>query len=189
MAAPSNPPADPAATPAAHPATAPAAHPAALSPATVVVAAGRPPARPGEGVNVPLTLSSTYHAAPGADAPGGRVYGRWDNATWEALESVLGTLEGGRALTFASGMAAIAAALGEVPQGGVVVAPGSAYSGTLALLHELESAGRLGLRQVDVADTAAVARAADGADLVWVETPTNPMLEVADLPELVARVP
>jgi cystathionine gamma-synthase len=156
-----------------------------LAPGTRAVVAGRPPAGPGAAVNQPIVLSSTYRASDGQTGPGDPVYGRWSNATWEAFEAALAALEGGRALLFGSGMAAISAALGEVPAGAAVVSPVSAYSGTVALLGELDRAGRIERRQVDIADTAAVLAAARGAAMVWVETPTNPMLEVADLPALI----
>ncbi|HET9655755.1 MAG TPA: PLP-dependent transferase [Kineosporiaceae bacterium] len=155
-------------------------------PATVAVHAGRPGHVTGRPANPPVLFSSTYRAADGASGPGDRVYGRWDNETWEAFESALGALEGGAALVFASGMAAIAAALDEVPPGGVVVVPRHAYSGTLGLVTDRVAAGLLTARHVDIADTAEVTAAAQDADLVWVESPTNPMLEVADLPAVIA---
>jgi len=153
-------------------------------PATATVTAGRPPHTPGAAANPPIVLSSTYRGADGQSRPGDPVYGRWDNTTWEAFEAALAALEGGPALAFGSGMAAIAAVLDEVPLGGVVVVPRHAYSGTLAAVQERTAQGRLAVRTVDVADTAEVLAAAQGADLVWVETPTNPMLEVADLAAL-----
>ena len=126
-------------------------------------------------MNPPLELTSTYVA----DGP--VVYARGGNPTWDAFEDVLGRLEGGRALVFASGMAAIAAALSLTPPGGAVVVPGSAYNLTLVLLDQLELAGRLTVRRVDVADTAQVVEAVRGAAVLWAESPTNPLLDVADL--------
>jgi cystathionine gamma-synthase len=159
--------------------------PADLRPATLAVTAGRPGHLTGQPANPPVVFSSTYRAGDGSTAVGDRVYGRWDNATWEAFETALAALEGGRALAFASGMAAITATLDEVPPGGSVVVPRHAYSGTLGLVADRVAAGLLTARPVDIADTRQVADAAQGADLVWVETPTNPMLEVADLPAVV----
>jgi len=153
----------------------------AWSPATVAVTAGRP-GGVGDGPHPPVVLASTYRAADDRTHPGDRVYGRWDNQTWEAFEAALGALESGRCLAFGSGMAAIAAALEEVPPGGTVVVPRHAYSGTLGLVDDRAASGRLSVRRVDVADTGAIAAAAVGARLVWLESPTNPMLEVADLP-------
>jgi cystathionine gamma-synthase len=146
-----------------------------LAPATVAVTAGRPAPAPDAPLNPPIVISSTYHA-------GGPVgYSRFGNPTWEAFEQVLGQLEGGASLLFSSGMAAVAAVLDLVPADGVVVAPVHAYNGTLALLGELERAGRLRVRLADVTDLEAVSAACRGAALVWLESPTNPALEVVDL--------
>jgi cystathionine gamma-synthase len=150
-----------------------------LHPATRVVTLGREPAVAGAQVGAPLTLTSTYHA----DGP--LAYARGGNPTWTAFEEALGSLEGGEALVLASGMAAVAAALSLLPHGGTVVAPGAAYNGTVAMLREREEAGSAVVRWVDVTETDAVVRALEGADLLWVESPTNPLLQVADVPVLV----
>ena len=149
-----------------------------LAPASILVSAGRQPRIPGAGVNAPLELSSTYVADGPVD------YARAGNPTWTAFEEALGALEDGSALVFSSGMAAIAAALSLVPPVALIVAPNHAYSGTSALLESMEEAGRAVLRRVDISDTAAVIAALEGADALWAESPTNPMLEVADLPRL-----
>ncbi|RKS80601.1 cystathionine gamma-synthase [Motilibacter peucedani] len=152
-----------------------------LSLATLAVAAGRPPREPFAPLNVPPTFASTYVQGGPDD------YGRFRNPTWSALEEAVGRLEGGRALAFSSGLAAVSAVLDEVPVGGVVVAPVGSYSGTLAALAKMQRSGRVGeVRTVDVADTAAVEAAAAGAHLVWVESPTNPLMAVADIPAVVA---
>jgi len=133
---------------------------------------------PGAGVNAPLEFSSTYVADGPVD------YARAGNPTWTAFEEALGALEGGSALVFSSGMAAIAAALSLAPPGAIIVAPTHSYAGTSAILASFEKAGRAVLRRVDISDTAAVIAALHGADVLWAESPTNPMLEVADLPTL-----
>jgi cystathionine gamma-synthase len=151
-----------------------------LSPETLVVAAGRPAKAPDAPVNVPVVLSSTFHA-------GGPVaYARTSNPTWEALEEVVGALEGGRALAFASGMGAVSAVLDLVRPGGVVVVSSHSYSGVAARLRDLEAAGRVVVRLAPVQDAESVAVACEGADLLWIETPTNPAMEVCDLPAVVA---
>ena len=155
-----------------------------LSPATLAVTAGRPAKAPGAPVNTPVVLSSTYVGSPAGVEPG-PVYGRWSNETWTAFEAALGALEGGEALVYASGMAAIASALSLLPEGGRVVLPRNPYSGTTVAVRALADAGRAKADPVDLADTDAVVAALDGADLLWVETPSNPLLEVADLPALV----
>lgn len=152
--------------------------PSSLSPATLAVSAGRPPRRPDGPLNPPLVLASTYHA-------GGEVgYGRYGNPTWEMFESAVGAMEGGVATSFASGIAAVAAVLDLVPVGGVVVAPPDAYYGSLQVLTRLASQGRLTVRRADLTDRGAAGEAVPGADLVWCETPTNPLLKVVDLPAL-----
>jgi cystathionine gamma-synthase len=156
-----------------------------LAPATVVVSAGRPALVPNAAVNPAVTLTSTYVASDGATRPGDLGYGRWTNPTWEAFEQVLGALEGGRALLFGSGMAAIAAALELVPENATVMLPRHAYNGTLSLLAGMAERGRVTARPIDVHDTATAVAALPGTDLLWIETPTNPMLEVVDLPALV----
>jgi cystathionine gamma-synthase len=151
-----------------------------LAPATRVVALGREEPVAGGQVGAPLVLTSTYHA------DGDVVYARSGNPTWTAFETALGDLEGGEALVLSSGMAAVTAALSLLPHGGTVVAPDAAYNGVVATLGDREAEGSAVVRRVDVADTAAVVAALDGADLLWLESPTNPLLEVADLPALLA---
>jgi len=148
------------------------------SPATRLVALGRPPRTPGAPAAPGIELSSTYVLGQGP------TYGRFTNRTWETFEGVLGDLEGGRALAFGSGMAAISACLLMTAPHGTVVVPQHVYNGTTSLIDELAAQGRLSARRVDPTDTAATIGAMDGADTVWLESPTNPMLEVSDLPAL-----
>ena len=149
-------------------------------PATVAVTSGRPPHQPDNPLNEPLTMASTYVA-------GGSVeYGRYGNPTWAAFEQALGDLEGGRALAFSSGLAVVATILDLVGQGAKVVAPRHAYLGSIGQVADLEARGRITAELVDITDTAAVVKACEDAALVWLESPTNPALEVADLPPIVA---
>ena len=96
----------------------------ALRPSTIAVTAGRPGHAPDAPLNVPITMASTFVAG------GDLEYGRYANPTWTALEDTLGALEGGRCLTFASGMAAVTTVLDLVGNGAKVVAPRHSYSGT-----------------------------------------------------------
>ncbi|MFE5670302.1 trans-sulfuration enzyme family protein [Agromyces sp. NPDC056523] len=146
-----------------------------LHPDTLAVHVGRPSRDPDAPMSTPVHLASTYHAG------GPAAYGRYGNPSWEAFEAALGALEGGRCVSFASGMAAISAVLDLVPTGGTVVAPRHSYTGTIGLLDDLAASRNATVRLVDVVDTAAVVDAAQGADLVWIESPTNPALEVANL--------
>ncbi|MDQ1616191.1 MAG: cystathionine gamma-synthase [Actinomycetota bacterium] len=151
-----------------------------LAPATVAVTAGRPPRVADGPLNAPLVPASTYHA-------GGEIgYGRYGNPTWEMFETAIGALEGGVATSYSSGVAATAAVLDLVPAGGVVVAPTTAYHGTTSLLRALTERGRFVVRALDLSDLDAVLSALPGADLLWVETPSNPLLVTADLPGLVS---
>jgi cystathionine gamma-synthase len=153
---------------------------AKLTRATIAVAAGRPARAPGAAVNMPISTSSTFHS-------GGDVgYARDGSDSTRALEEAVGGLDGGEAISFGSGTAAVAAVLDTLPVGSVVVAPNSMYWGTLDLLHAAASRGRFTVRAVEIADTDAVVAAIPGATLVWVETPTNPMIAVADVPVICA---
>ena len=162
------------------PADPPAPRTAAPALATVVVSAGRPDHTPDAPLNAPITMASTYVAG------GAMEYGRYTNPTWEAFETAVGALEGGRCLTFASGLAAVATVLDLVGQGNKVVAPRHAYNGVTMQLADLEARGRGTAVLVDVADTDAVVAAAEDAALVWLESPTNPALEIADIPAIAA---
>ena len=99
-------------------------------PHTAVVADGRTNG-PGQPLNVPLVLASTFRATPGvSESMPGREYSRGDGTpTWEALEQVIGELEGGSAVGFSSGMAAAAAVFDLLPAGSRVVAPNRAVGG------------------------------------------------------------
>ncbi len=151
-----------------------------LKPSTVAVTAGRPAHEPDAPLNTPITMASTYVAG------GDLEYGRYGNPTWTALEDVLGQLEGGRCLTFASGLATVATVLDLVGTGAKVVAPRHAYNGTVMQLADLESRGRLRAELVDITNTDAVVQACDDAALVWLESPTNPALEIADITTIAA---
>ena len=149
-------------------------------PETSAITAGRPEVAPDAPLNPPLVFSSTYHA-------GGPVgYGRYGNESWSALEAAISELEGGQTLSFSSGMAAISAVFSILPIGAPVVASSQGYSGTMSLLNQHHATGRLEVRFVDITNTAEVVTAIKGAALLWLESPTNPCLDVADLPALIA---
>ncbi|MCW2770345.1 MAG: cystathionine gamma-synthase [Aeromicrobium sp.] len=151
-----------------------------LSPSTLAVGAGRPDRVPGGPLNAPITLASAL--VPG----GASEYGRHGNPTWDSFETVLGALEGGRALAFASGIAATTALIDLVPLHAAVVAPRHAYYGTVAQLMERDRRGQIELRLVDIDNTQQVIQACQGAAMLWIESPTNPALEIADI-ETIAR--
>ena len=152
----------------------------AYRPATIAVTSGRPAHEPDSPLNEPLTMASTYVA--GGDVE----YGRYGNPTWAAFETALGDLEGGRCLAFASGLAAVSTILDLVGQGAKVVAPRHAYLGSIGQIADLEARGRITAELVDITDTDAVVKACADAALVWLESPTNPALEVAEIAPIVA---
>jgi len=154
-----------------------------LALSTIAVGAGRPAGVPGAPVNFGIALSATFHAGTEANylRQGGSEGTR-------AFESLLGELEGGMALGFSSGMAATAAVLDQLATSSVVLAPTSCYAGTSILLAEHARLGRLTVRYVEISDNAAVVAALNelpSPALLWVESPTNPILAVADLPVLI----
>jgi cystathionine gamma-synthase len=147
-----------------------------LSPETIVVSAGRPSAEPDAPLNMPIVPASSFRAG------GPMEYAREAAPTSLALEEALGALEGGLATVFSSGMGAANAAMDLVPMGAGVVAPSAAYTGVAVRLRELHALGRIDLRIVEADDAAAIAAACQGAHLLWLESPTNPLMQLADLP-------
>jgi cystathionine gamma-synthase len=149
-------------------------------PETSAITAGRPEVAPDASLNPPIVFSSTYHA-------GGPVgYGRYGNESWSALESAISELEGGQTLSFSSGMAAISAVFSILPIGAPVVASNQGYSGTMGLLNQHHASGRLEVRFVDITNTEEVIGTMKGAALLWLESPTNPCLDIADLAALIS---
>ena len=148
-------------------------------PSTRAVWAGRPAARQGTPLLPGPVLAAPFHLrGPTDSAPYG--YGRDGNPTWTALEEALGALDGGEAVTFSSGMAAVSAAALRLRPGDRLVATRDGYPGIRELAAQrLEPAG-VHVRFVPT-DTAALVEAAAGATLLWVETPSNPGLRSCDL--------
>ncbi|MHB8812228.1 MAG: trans-sulfuration enzyme family protein [Steroidobacteraceae bacterium] len=140
-----------------------------------LVAAGRD-RRPGSPLNVPPWPASNFVRG------GHRAYSRDDGTPgWEALEDIVGGLEGGSSVCFASGMAAIAAIFDRLPTGSVVALPDDCYQGVVGLATAGQSRGRWTMRRVGVTDTSSWIEMASVADLLWLESPSNPLLAVADL--------
>ena len=145
-----------------------------------VVAAGRPAKQPDGALNPPIALNSTFHE-------GGPVgYGRYGNETWSALEEAISVLEGGKTLLFSSGMAAISAVFSLLPEGAVIVAASNGYQGTTTLLKKLHESEKLKVRFVNLANTDECLAAIPGAQMLYLESPINPLLEVVDLPKIIA---
>jgi len=145
-----------------------------------VVAAGRPAKQPDGALNPPIALNSTFHE-------GGPVgYGRYGNETWSALEEAISVLEGGKTLLFSSGMAAISAVFSLLPEGAVIVAANNGYQGTTTLLKKLNESEKLKVRFINLANTDECIAAIPGAQMLYLESPLNPLLEVVDLPKIIA---
>jgi cystathionine gamma-lyase len=146
--------------------------------------AGLPPRADGEPFLPGPTFAAPYHLAGPPDASRFN-YGRYDNPTWARLEDALGELEGGEVVVFASGMAAVTAVV--VPAlrpGGVLVAPSDAYPGIRTIARDVLEPMGVEVRLVPT-DDAAVRAALPGASLVWLESPSNPGLDVLELSALV----
>jgi cystathionine gamma-synthase len=140
-----------------------------------LVSAGRD-RRPGSPLNVPPCPASNFVLGER------RAYSRDDGTPgWEALEEIVGGLEGGSSVSFASGMAAIAAIFDQLPTGSVVALPDDCYQGVAGLAAAGQARGRWTVDRIDVADTARWVEMCGVADLIWLESPSNPLLAVADL--------
>ena len=150
-----------------------------LSPESQVVASGRPERTGDASLNPNIELSATFHA-------GGDIgYGRFGNASWNALESAIEVIEEGKTILFSSGLAAISAIFKTLPNGSIIVTSKNGYTGTMNLLRQITEVNSMQVRYVDVSNTEEVITALEGANFAWIESPTNPALEVADLPTII----
>lgn len=151
-----------------------------LKPETWLVVAGRPEPVPGAPLNTPVVAASTY--VLGSE----RIYSR-NEATegWEAFETMLGGLEGGGAVAFSSGMAACAAVLGQLPGGAHLVLVDDCYQAVAAIADAGAQSHDWRVERLSATDPLWLQRASE-ADLLWIESPTNPLLEVADLAAICA---
>ena len=151
-----------------------------LATETKVVAAGRPEKKPDGALNPAIALNSTFHE-------GGPIgYGRYGNEAWSALEEAISVLEGGKTLIFSSGMAAISSVFSLLPQGAIIVAAENGYQGTTTMLKKMHEAKKLEVRFVNLPNTDEVLKALPGAQMLYLESPTNPAIEVVDLPVVIA---
>ena len=131
---------------------------------------------------VPIYATSTYtQAAPGQHK--GYEYSRTGNPTRAALETCLAALEGGqRGLAFASGLAATTAVLSMLKPGDEVAAASDLYGGTYRLLERVFKPWCLVSRYTDDASPAGFAKIiTPKTKLVWIETPTNPLVQIIDI--------
>jgi len=146
--------------------------------ATWLIAGGRNRA-PGEPLNVAPQFASNFYL------PAERDYSRAKGtATSDAFETLMGGLEGGKALAFASGMAAAHVVLNRLPVGATLAMPVDPYHGVKGLAVEAEAQGRWKVLRIELDDTQAWIDAALVADLLWLETPANPLMTVCDIPAI-----
>lgn len=157
--------------------------PRSRHPETHAVHAGRQ-VDPTTGAVTPnLTLSTTFERAADGTLPHGLNYTRLDNPNRRALEQALAALEGGvDAMAFASGQAATVAILQSLAPGARALFPDDLYHGTRALVKNSFARWGLVAEFIDFTNLAAVSAAlAQPAQLVWLETPSNPLLKITDL--------
>jgi cystathionine gamma-synthase len=157
-------------------------HPSGIKLESWLVSGGRS-SEPGAPLNVPMMPASNFTIGSG------REYSRDDGTpTWEALEEIIGGLENGKAVAFSSGMGAIAAVFDQLATGAVVAMPDDCYQGVAGLIAAGAEKKRWSVQRVPVDDTAGWIRACGVADLIWLESPSNPLLTVVDL-EAVCTAP
>lgn len=152
------------------------------APDSAAIHVGRPH-QPGSPLNVPIEFATSFVGG------GDYEYSRAGNRTWEPVEYVMAALESPQTpaygLSFGAGISVLSAVLDVMATrvGGpvTVVAPNHPYAGTIGLLMRQEQAGQVVLRTVQIDDPAEVAAAMPGAHLVWLESPTNPAMEVCDI--------
>src|SRR5512142_561738 len=154
---------------------------------TLAVHAGQPP-DPATGAVIPPIYQTSTYAMETVDRDRGYVYSRTGNPTRAALETSLAALEGAGldaptfGLAFASGMAAIDTLLRLIQPGEHVLAGDDVYGGTYRLFERVLRGYGLDFSYANMSDPAAVAAALrPNTRLVWLETPTNPLLKVADI--------
>ena len=138
----------------------------------------------------PIYLSTTFERDPDGEYSRGFVYSRSDNPNRRALEHLLALLEGGDAgeavaAAFASGSAATATVFQALAPGDHVIAPDDCYHGTARLLREVFTPWGLDTTFVDMTDADNVRRAVQpNTRLIWVETPSNPLLKITDIADM-----
>jgi cystathionine gamma-synthase len=149
---------------------------------TRAIHAGQDPEAAYGAVNVPIYQTSTY-AQPKVGEPKRFDYARGGNPTREALQEAIASLEGGRhGMAFASGLAAETTLLLTLSPGDHVLLGDDVYGGTYRLIARVLSGWGVAFDVVDLSDLdAARSSVRDTTRLVWVETPTNPLLKIVDI--------
>jgi cystathionine gamma-synthase len=130
----------------------------------------------------PLHTATTYARDENYELVGKHLYSRYGNETIDHAERIIAELEGGHAaMVYASGLAGIAGLLETLAPRGKVVAPDIFYWGSRDLLNHMSASGRITVQYVNMLDEAALRAAAEGAELIWMESPVNPTWDVIDI--------
>ena len=150
---------------------------------TLMVHAGHKVDRATGAVTPPIHLSTTFEREADGSYPRGYIYSRTANPNRDALEQCLAALEGGAAAAaFSSGSAATMAVFQALAPADHVIAPTDVYHGTARLLREVLLPWGLDTSFVDMTDPGRIAQAIKpSTKLIWVETPSNPLLKIADI--------
>jgi cystathionine gamma-synthase len=150
---------------------------------TIAIHAGHEPDPVTGAVTPPISLSTTFERQPDGSYRGGFIYARSDNPNRRALEECLAALEGGAgAVAFSSGQAATAAIFQSLRPGDHVIAPEDSYYGTAELLADLLGGWGLQSTFVDTTSAGSVEAAIrPNTRLIWVETPSNPLIRISDI--------
>jgi cystathionine gamma-synthase len=153
---------------------------------TLAIHAGRGPDPATGAIREPIHLSTTFERGTDGGYPTGYFYSRSGNPNRTALEQAVAALEGGtEAVAFASGSAATLAVFSLAAASGRIVCSSDCYHGTAKQLRELLPRWGATAEFVDTTDLAAVEQALEpGAALLWVESPSNPLLRISDLAAL-----
>jgi len=155
---------------------------------TLAIHAGGQSDRETGAASPPIHLTTTFRHGPDGERIAGYEYQREGNPTNDRLRTALAAMEGGEtALTFASGMAAVTTLLECLPSGARILIPDDCYAGVRMLATEFLPERGIQVQRLDMADLAAVSAACDqGVDLIWAETPSNPLMKISDIAALAA---
>lgn len=155
---------------------------------TLAIHAGGEPDRETGAVTPPIHMATTFKHGPAAERLAGYEYQREGNPTNDRLCAALAAVEAGEAaLSFASGMAAITTVLESLPPGARILIPDDCYAGLRVLAAEFLPERGVVVRTVDMSNLQVVdAACAEGVDMVWAETPSNPLMKISDIAALSA---
>ncbi|MEQ1565772.1 MAG: cystathionine gamma-synthase [Myxococcota bacterium] len=154
---------------------------------TMAIHAGQTP-EPVTGAVMPPVFQTSTYAQEGPARHKGYEYARTHNPTREALERCVAALEGGEhGIAFGSGLAATSTVLLSLPDGARIVAGDDLYGGTFRLFNRVYARRAMSFSFVDFTSADLTQAIPEGTHLVWIETPTNPLLKITDIAAVAAR--